>query len=45
MTFAAAPEDRHEELTRNMEANWAENDQNTGGTLVHGEFEVSLQNH
>ena len=39
MTFKAVPEDRHEELTRDMEAIWAENNQSKdGGTLVFGEF-------
>lgn len=39
MTFKAVPEDRHEELSRDMEAIWAGNNQSqTGGTLVFGEF-------
>jgi ubiquinone/menaquinone biosynthesis C-methylase UbiE len=39
MTFKAVPEDRHEELTRDMEAIWAENNKSMdGGTLVYGEF-------
>ena len=39
MTFNAVPEARHEELTRDMEAIWAENNESEdGGTLVKGEF-------
>ncbi len=39
MMFMAVPEDRHAELTRDMEAIWADNNRsNDGGTLVHGEF-------
>lgn len=39
MTFKAVPEDRHDELSRDMEAIWAENNQSKdGGTLVYGEF-------
>jgi len=39
MTFKAVSEDRHEELSRDMEAIWSENNESkSGGTLVHGEF-------
>lgn len=39
MTFKAVPEDRHEELARDMEAIWADNNQSKDGrTLVYGEF-------
>lgn len=39
MMFRAVPEDRHEDLTRDLEAIWAENNQSKdGGTLVHGEY-------
>ena len=39
MTFKAVPEERHEELTRDMEAIWSENNASVdGGTLVKGEF-------
>jgi ubiquinone/menaquinone biosynthesis C-methylase UbiE len=39
MTFKAIPEDRHEELTVDMEALWTDNNQSDdGGTLVYGEY-------
>ncbi len=39
MTFKAVPEERHEELARDIESVWSRHNRSTeGGTLVHGEY-------